>query len=97
MGPQEPPARRCVSLVWALRDARVPPMDYRHKPTTTWVTVGSRWRVNIQSRLTLKDLATQFQVLRYDARGTGMSDWEADEISLDAWVEDLDTVVMPHS
>ena len=31
-------ARRCVSLVWALRDARVPPMDYRHKPAST----GSR-------------------------------------------------------
>jgi class 3 adenylate cyclase/pimeloyl-ACP methyl ester carboxylesterase len=41
----------------------------------------------------LKDLATEFQVLRYDARGTGMSDWEADEISLEAWVQDLHTVV----
>ena len=41
----------------------------------------------------LKDLATEFQVLRYDARGTGMSDWETDEISLEAWVQDLDTVV----
>ena len=41
----------------------------------------------------LKDLATEFQVLRYDARGTGMSDWEANEISLEAWVQDLDTVV----
>ena len=41
----------------------------------------------------LKDLATEFQILRYDARGTGMSDWEADEISLEAWVQDLDTVV----
>ena len=34
-----------------------------------------------------------FQLLRYDARGTGMSDWEANEISLEAWVQDLDTVV----
>ena len=41
----------------------------------------------------LKDLATEFQLLRYDARGTGMSDWEADEISLETWVQDLDTVV----
>jgi class 3 adenylate cyclase/pimeloyl-ACP methyl ester carboxylesterase len=41
----------------------------------------------------LKDLAMEFQLLRYDARGTGMSDWEADDISLEAWVQDLDTVV----
>ena len=43
----------------------------------------------------LKDLATEFQILRYDASGTGMSDWEADEISLEAWVQDLDTVSTP--
>ena len=30
---RNPPARRCVSLAWALRDARVPAMDYRHKST----------------------------------------------------------------
>ncbi len=41
----------------------------------------------------LKDLVPEFQVLRYDARGSGMSDWETDEISLEAWVQDLDTVV----
>ena len=41
----------------------------------------------------LRDLITEFQVLRYDARGSGMSDWETDEISLEAWVQDLDTVV----
>jgi transposase len=28
-------------------------MDYRHKPTITWVSVASRWRVRIESRLTL--------------------------------------------
>jgi pimeloyl-ACP methyl ester carboxylesterase len=41
----------------------------------------------------LTDLVAEFQVLRYDARGTGLSDWETDEISLEAWVQDLDTVV----
>jgi pimeloyl-ACP methyl ester carboxylesterase len=40
----------------------------------------------------IKELATEFQLLRYDARGTGVSDWEANEISLEAWVQDLDTV-----
>ncbi len=39
------------------------------------------------------DLAQDFTLLRYDARGNGMSDWDVDELSLDAWVTDLETVV----
>jgi pimeloyl-ACP methyl ester carboxylesterase len=34
-----------------------------------------------------------FRLLLYDARGTGMSDWEVDDISHAAWVRDLGTVV----
>ncbi len=37
--------------------------------------------------------AHDFRLLRYDSRGNGMSDWEVDEISFDAWVRDLGTVV----
>jgi len=33
-----------------------------------------------------------FTLLRYDARGNGLSDWDVDEVSLDAWVSDLETV-----
>jgi class 3 adenylate cyclase/pimeloyl-ACP methyl ester carboxylesterase len=32
-------------------------------------------------------------LIRYDARGNGLSDWDVAEISLDAWVRDLETVV----
>lgn len=32
-------------------------------------------------------------LVRYDARGNGMSDWEVPEVSLEAWVSDLETVV----
>jgi pimeloyl-ACP methyl ester carboxylesterase len=39
------------------------------------------------------DLARDFALLRYDARGNGLSDWDVDEVSLDAWVTDLETVV----
>ena len=39
------------------------------------------------------DLARDFGLLRYDARGNGLSDWDVDEVSLDAWVKDLETVV----
>ncbi len=41
----------------------------------------------------LKDLTREYRVLRYDARGNGMSDWEVDEISHAAWVRDMETVV----
>ena len=39
------------------------------------------------------ELARDFTLLRYDARGNGMSDWDVDELSLDAWVTDLETVI----
>ena len=41
----------------------------------------------------LRELARDYSLLRYDARGNGMSDWEVGDISLDAWVSDLETVV----
>jgi class 3 adenylate cyclase/pimeloyl-ACP methyl ester carboxylesterase len=40
-----------------------------------------------------RNLATDHSVLRYDSRGNGLSDWDAGEISLEAWVSDLETVV----
>jgi len=40
-----------------------------------------------------RDLARDYTVIRYDARGSGLSDWEVDELSLDAFVRDLETVV----
>jgi pimeloyl-ACP methyl ester carboxylesterase len=41
----------------------------------------------------LLSLARNFTLLRYDARGNGMSDWDVDQLSLDAWVSDIETVV----
>jgi class 3 adenylate cyclase/pimeloyl-ACP methyl ester carboxylesterase len=41
----------------------------------------------------LERLATDYTLVRYDARGNGMSDWEVEELSLDAWVKDLEAVV----
>jgi class 3 adenylate cyclase/pimeloyl-ACP methyl ester carboxylesterase len=38
-------------------------------------------------------LAQEHTLIRYDARGNGLSDWEVGEISFDAWVSDLETVV----
>jgi hypothetical protein len=41
----------------------------------------------------LEGLATNHTLVRYDARGNGLSDWDVDELSLEAWVSDLETVV----
>src|SRR5450759_57517 len=38
-------------------------------------------------------LARDFTLLRYDARGNGLSDWDVEDVSLDAWVKDIETVV----
>ncbi len=40
-----------------------------------------------------RGLASHGTLLRYDARGNGLSDWDAADISFDAWVSDLETVV----
>ena len=41
----------------------------------------------------LHALAREYTLVRYDARGNGMSDWEVNEVSLGAWVGDLAAVV----
>jgi class 3 adenylate cyclase/pimeloyl-ACP methyl ester carboxylesterase len=41
----------------------------------------------------LRGLASGHTLIRYDARGNGLSDWEVEELSLDAWVSDLETIV----
>ncbi len=40
----------------------------------------------------LLGLANNHTLIRYDARGNGLSDWDVKEISLDAWVSDMETV-----
>ena len=40
-----------------------------------------------------RDLAQHHSVVRYDARGCGLSDWAVEDISFDAFVSDLETVV----
>jgi pimeloyl-ACP methyl ester carboxylesterase len=41
----------------------------------------------------LQALGETNQVIRYDERGAGLSDWEVEDFSLDAWVADLEAVV----
>lgn len=41
----------------------------------------------------LRDLGEHHTVIRYDERGNGLSDWDVEEMSQQAWVHDLETVV----
>ena len=41
----------------------------------------------------VRDLAKGHSIVRYDGRGNGLSDWEVEDISFEAWVRDLETVV----
>ena len=41
----------------------------------------------------LGELARDHTLVRYDERGCGLSDWAAGEMSVDAWVRDLEAVV----
>ncbi|MBT5809794.1 MAG: transcriptional regulator, partial [Rhodospirillaceae bacterium] len=44
-------------------------------------------------RHVFEELTQDHLLVRYDARGTGLSDWEVDDISFDAFVRDLENVV----
>ena len=61
--------------------------------TGNWLThLEYDWESPIWHHL-LEGLARQHTLIRYDARGNGLSDWDVDDLSLDAWVNDLEAVV----
>lgn len=41
----------------------------------------------------LEGLSNRHTLVRYDERGCGLSDWDIEDFSIDAWVRDLETVV----
>jgi pimeloyl-ACP methyl ester carboxylesterase/tRNA A-37 threonylcarbamoyl transferase component Bud32 len=50
------------------------------------------WRSPVWRHL-LTEFARDHTFIRYDERGNGLSDWNVSDLSFDAWVEDLDSVV----
>ena len=50
------------------------------------------WQSPVWKHL-LHALAANHQLIRYDARGNGLSDWEVADISFEAFVRDLESVV----
>lgn len=61
--------------------------------TGHWMTHLEKDLESPISRHLLRDLACDYTVLRYDARGNGLSDREVDVISFEAFVCDLEAVV----
>jgi len=41
----------------------------------------------------IRELSRDHTLVRYDERGCGLSEWDVEDFSLDAWVQDLETVV----
>jgi pimeloyl-ACP methyl ester carboxylesterase len=61
--------------------------------TANWLNhLEYDWQSPIWSHL-LHVLAADHRLIRYDARGNGLSDWELDDISFDAFVRDLESVI----
>jgi pimeloyl-ACP methyl ester carboxylesterase len=61
--------------------------------TANWLNhLEYDWQSLIWSHL-LHALAAEHSLIRYDARGSGLSDWDVQELSFDAFVDDLECVV----
>jgi class 3 adenylate cyclase/pimeloyl-ACP methyl ester carboxylesterase len=77
-----------VRLAWAKVGAGPPLMR-----AGSWLThIEYDW-ANPVRRALLQKMAREHTLIRYDARGNGLSDWDVPEISLEAWISDLETVV----
>jgi DNA-binding winged helix-turn-helix (wHTH) protein len=59
----------------------------------TWLTnVEKDWGSALWSPLYTR-LASEFELIRYDPRGCGLSEWDAADISFERFVDDLEAVV----
>ena len=81
-------ARDGVRLAYATVGSGPPILQSAH-----WLShLEYDWELPI-ARYRLLDLAKDYSLVRYDARGNGLSDWDASDMSFDAWVSDMETVV----
>lgn len=61
--------------------------------TANWLNhLEFNWESPVWSNL-LHELARNHTLVRYDERGNGLSDWDAEDLSFEAFVTDLETVV----
>ena len=61
--------------------------------TANWLNhIEFDWESPVWSPF-LKEIASCHRLVRYDARGNGLSDWQVDDFTFEAFVQDLETVV----
>jgi pimeloyl-ACP methyl ester carboxylesterase len=58
-----------------------------------WLSHLDYDRETVVWRHWLAELSRRFLLVRYDERGSGLSDWDVSPFSFDAWVSDLEAVV----
>jgi pimeloyl-ACP methyl ester carboxylesterase/DNA-binding winged helix-turn-helix (wHTH) protein len=64
--------------------------------TANWLThLEFDWHSPVWSPL-FKRLAAQCRLVRYDQRGSGLSDWDVPNFAFESYVDDLETVVDSH-
>jgi pimeloyl-ACP methyl ester carboxylesterase/DNA-binding winged helix-turn-helix (wHTH) protein len=89
--------RQDIHFCTAPDGVRIAYAEVGHGPplvkTANWLShLEYDWQSPVWKHL-LHALAANHRLVRYDARGNGLSDWEVDEISFDAFVRDLESVV----
>jgi DNA-binding winged helix-turn-helix (wHTH) protein/pimeloyl-ACP methyl ester carboxylesterase len=97
--PQQPPAplQQEIHFCTASDGVRIAYAEVGQGPplikTANWLNhLEYDWESPIWSPL-LHELAATNRFIRYDARGNGLSDWDVDDISFEAFVHDLETLV----
>lgn len=74
--------------IWTLGDG--PP--FVSMPNVPWSHIDLEWRIP-ELHHWFQRVAEKRTVVRYDSRGSGLSDRHVDDLSLDAHLLDLETVV----
>jgi class 3 adenylate cyclase/pimeloyl-ACP methyl ester carboxylesterase len=104
-----PPPGPGAATARALPEQQVRFCSARDGTQLAWASLGSgpplvlvgRWMTHLEfeleegswSRRLLDALSSQHRLIRYDARANGLSDWNVEDISFDAWVGDLEAVI----
>lgn len=61
--------------------------------TANWLNhIEYDWQSPVWSPV-INTLSDRYRLVRYDERGNGLSDWKVDDVSFEAFVHDLETVV----
>jgi pimeloyl-ACP methyl ester carboxylesterase/DNA-binding winged helix-turn-helix (wHTH) protein len=92
-----PPPRQEVRFARAADGVRLAYSEMGRGPTlvkaANWLSHLDYDAESTVWRHWLTELSSRFRLVRYDERGCGLSDWEVDDFSLEAWVTDLECVV----